>query len=170
MDCIIVQQKLVDRLDYEIDTEMERSPSTPPPEEEALINKHLSECAACRREYRLLSFARAAASAEPQVTAPAWFYQRLNIRIQNESQSRAGRQAVWKLAYRMIPALAGITLILASIFVWQEAQPSMTTPQNYDYVFVTDDVAQRMLAGDQDDITYESVLAALAERHGSDIK
>jgi len=163
MNCEIVRQKLLARLDCEIDAKINTAPTTP----DAEFEKHLSECAACRREYRLLSFTRAAALTEPSVTAPAWFYQRLRRRIYDEAQGRAVRQVVWKLAFRMIPALSGITLILALIFVWQQARPLTTTPQNFDYVFIADDVAQRMLAGGQKDITYESVLAALAERHGN---
>jgi len=164
MDCKIARQKLFVSLDYEIDAETKGSPS-----EHFPLDKHLTECADCRREYRLLSLARAVGSANPPVTASAWFYQQLSRRIEDErAQGIANRQTVWKLAYRMIPALAGITLTLASIFVLQEAQPSAKTPHSYDYVFIADDAARRMLADDQDDITYESILAALAERYGSD--
>ncbi|MCL2877635.1 MAG: hypothetical protein FWF13_02515 [Acidobacteria bacterium] len=170
MDCEIARQKLFDRLDCEIDAEMKRSPSADLHEKapgectDADIEKHLVDCADCRRQYRLLSLARAAAAAGPSVTASAWFYQRICRRIEDEVQSRAGMQAVWKLACRMIPVLACITLALASIFAWQEARLSTTTPQNYEYVFIADDTARRMLSGDQNDITYEIVLAALAER------
>ena len=162
MDCKIARQKLFDRLDCEIDATANGSlPLACLPE----LEEHLACCAACRREYRLLSFPRIAAVVDPPLTAPAWFHQRLCRRIEEEVQDRAGRQTVWKLAYKMVPALAGITLMLAAIFVWQEARPSTAFLLNYEYVFIEGDAAQRMIAGDQNDITYESVLAALAERH-----
>jgi anti-sigma factor RsiW len=158
MDCRISRQKLLRHLDREIDAKAYL------PYADAELERHLAECAACRREYRLLSLPRAVAAAEQPVTASAWFHQRLCQRIEGEAKGRAGTQAVWKLACRMVPALAGVTMILASIFVWQEVRPSVTTPQNYEYVFIADDAVRRMLADDLDDITYESVLAALAER------
>ena len=162
MDCEIARQKLFGRLDCEIDAEKNESPQARL-YGGAELEEHLAGCASCRREYRLLLLPRAVAAAEPPVTASAWFYQRLCRRIDGEIQGRAVRQAVWKLAYRMIPALACITLALASIFAWQEARPS-TAARNYEHVFIADDAARRVLSDDQNDITYESVLAALAER------
>ena len=164
MDCEIARQQLFGRLDYEIDVETNEA-SSPHFYANAELEKHLAECVSCRRGYRLLSFPRAVAAVEPPVTASAWFYQRLCRRIDEEAQSRTGRQAVWKLAYRMIPALAGITLTLASIFIWQEARYSPTATWSYEYVFIADDASRRMLADDQNEITYRSVLTALAERH-----
>ena len=164
MDCKIARQQLFGMLDYEINVETNES-SSAHLHADAALEKHLAGCVSCRREYRLLSFPRAAAAVEPPVTASTWFYQRLCRRIDEEAQSRAGRQAVWRLAYRMVPALAGITLTLASIFVWQEARSPTTTPWSYEYVFIADDASLRMLADDQNDITYRSVLTALAERH-----
>ena len=161
MDCEIVRQKIFDRMDCEIDAEINGAS----PANDAELEKHLADCAVCRREYGLFSLPRAAAAAEPPVTASAWFYRRICRRIEDEVQSRAGRQAVWKLAFKMIPALAGVTLALASIFVWQETRPSRSMTQNYEYVFIEDDAARRVLADDQNDISYESVLVALAERH-----
>ena len=174
MNCKIARQKILDRLDCEIDAEANRLTagglqSIASPGNDVELDKHLAECAVCRREFRLFIFPRTAVATEPPVTASAWFYQRLCLRIEDESKSRAGRQAVWKLAFRMIPALAGITLLLASIFVWQEVRPSTAPPRNYEYVFITDDAARRMLADDQNDITYENILAALAERRTDDL-
>jgi len=164
MNCEIARQKLFDRLDCKIDAETGGLTPTALYCADAELEKHLAECAGCRREYGLLSLPRAAAAAQPPLTASAWFYRRLCRRIEDEARCRAGRQAVRELAYRMIPALAGITLTLASIFAWQQARPSAATPRNYEYVFISDEAARHMLADDQNDITYESVLAALAER------
>ena len=164
MDCKIAQRQLFGRLDYDIDVEINES-SSARLYVDAELEKHLAECAACRREYRLISFPRAAAATiDPPRTASEWFYQRLYRRIEEEARGRASRQAVWKLAYRMIPALAGITLTLAFIFAWQETRTPATTQWNYEYDFTSDDAARRMLADDQNDITYKSVLTALAER------
>jgi len=167
MDCKTARQKLFGRLDREIDAETNEYSSSHLYADEGLEN-HLDECVSCRRQSGLLSFPRAAAAVEPSITAAAWFYQRIYRRIEDEAKSRAGRQAVWKLAYRMIPALAGITLTMAFVFVLQEARLSTTSTWNYEYVFITDDASRRMLADDQSDITYKSVLTALAERQ-SDI-
>ena len=164
MDCKIARQKIFSRLDREIDVETSEY-TLAHLHADSELEKHLVECASCRRQSCLLSFPRAAAAAEPSITAAAWFYQQIYRRIEDETQGRAGRQAVWKLAYRMIPALAGITLTLAAIFVWQESRSSTTTPWSYEYVFIADDAARRMLADDRNDITYRSVLTALAERH-----
>ena len=163
MDCKIARQKIFSRLDREIDVETSEY-TLAHLHADSELEKHLVECAYCRRECRLLSFPRAVSAAEPSITAAAWFYQRVYRRIEDESKGRAGRQAVWKLAYRMVPALAGVTLTLAFVFVLQEARLSTTTPWNYEYFFITDDASRRMLADDQNDITYRSVLTALAER------
>ena len=166
MDCEIARQKLFDKLDCEIDAG--KALTAPLPllnRSDAELETHLVKCAACRLEYRLISLPRAVAASGPTADASEWFYQGLCRRIEGESQCMAGRQAVWKLAYRMIPALAGITLTLALTFAWQEARASKAAPRNYEDVFIADDAARRMLAGDQNDITYKNILAALAERH-----
>jgi hypothetical protein len=150
---------LFDRLDAEIDGVVSS--------DDELV-AHLEACAACRRECRMLSLPRAAAKAAVPMEASRWFYQKLSSRIRaaedDEARGAASLKAVWKLAYRMVPALAGITLVLIAIFVWQQARLAPVSADNYERFFVSDESTQRMLSVEQNDITYESVLTALAER------
>jgi len=158
MDCEIARKKLFDRLDAEIDGASGSGE----------LDRHLEACAACRREYRLLSLPRATALAAPPVTPSPWFYQKLAARVkaveEEAARGAASLKAVWKLACRMVPALACVTLVLVSIFAWQQTRTAPATAHDYERVFIQDESTQRMISAEQGDITYESVLTALAER------
>ena len=164
MNCKTTRQKLFDRLDCEIDDVSFRSENAESDE----LNEHLKVCVACRQEYRMLSLPRMTAMTAASVPPSSWFYQKLRANIQameaEAARSAASLEVVWRLAYRMVPAMAGITLMLISIFAWQQTQLSPTLPHNYDRIFISDDATQVMLTAEQNDITYESVLTALAER------
>lgn len=74
-------------------------------------------------------------------------------------------QLFWRLSRRMIPAMAGITLALLSAFAYLQLQGSKAGAyQHYMRALITEEQPYRMLAGDQGDITGESVLSAIAEQ------
>ena len=155
---------MFDRLDHKIDEVSLGSENA----EVAELDEHLKVCVACRQEYHLFSLPHTIARNAASVTAPSWFYQKLRANIKamevEAARSAASLEIVWRLAYRMVPALAGITLMLISIFAWQQTQLAATLPHSYDQIFIADDATPVILTAEQNDITYESVLTALAER------
>jgi len=130
--------------------------------ENAELDAHLAECASCNREYRLLTLPGRIANAIPPVEPSPFFYQKLRTRIDGEAQNAVGWQVFVHLARQVIPALAGITLALLSVFAYIQftgKEPDLY--KAYDRVFVSEDQPHQMLL--QWDITDESVLSALAE-------
>lgn len=154
MKCKIAQERMFCRMDGELSAS-----------DAAELDAHLAQCASCSREYRLLSLPRQIAQVVPPITASPFFYQKLRLRIDDEAQGIAGWQSIRGLARQMVPALAGITLALLSVFAYYEIQtPSAELSRDYNRLFISDDQSHRMLAAEQKDITYESVLTAIAER------
>ena len=154
MDCKIAQEKLFRRIDSEL-----------PDTENSELNDHLARCASCDRDYYLLTLPQQLAQKIAPVTASPFFYQKLRLQIEEEAQNIAGWQVVRGLARQMVPALAGITLALLSIFAYFQIQaPQAELYRSYDRVFASDDQSHRMLVAEQKDITYESILKAIAER------
>jgi anti-sigma factor RsiW len=154
MKCTTAQQRLFGSIDGELSAS-----------EKAELNAHLAQCPSCNREYGLLSLPSRISKAIPPVTASPFFYQKLRTRIEDEAQGIASWQTVWQLARQMVPALAGITLALLSVFAYSQLHPSrIELYRNYDKAFISDDQSHMMLAAEQKDITYESVLTAIAER------
>jgi hypothetical protein len=154
MNCIIAQRKLFSKIDGELSAS-----------EMAELNAHLTQCPSCNREYGLLSLPAQIAHSIPPVTASPFFYQKLHLRIEDDAQGIASWQTVWKLATQIVPVLAVITLALLSVFAYHQLQPARTDLyKNYDRAFISDDQSHKMLAAEQKDITYESVLTAIAER------
>jgi len=154
MNCKIAKEKLFSRIDSEL-----------PDIESSELDDHLAQCPSCNRDYRLLTLPQQLARKIAPVTASPFFYQKLQRRIEEDSQGIAGWQAIVGLARKMVPALAGITLALLSVFAYFQMQtPDVELYRNYDRVFTSDDQSHRMLVAEQKDITYESILTAIAER------
>lgn len=154
MDCKIAQEKLFRRIDSEL-----------PDTENSELDGHLAQCSSCSRDYRLLTLPQQLAREIAPVTASPFFYKKLRLRIEEDAQGIESWQAIRGLARQMVPALAGITLALLSVFAYFQIQaPDVELYRSYDRVFTSDDQSHRMLVAEQKDITYESILTAIAER------
>jgi hypothetical protein len=155
MNCTTAQERLFRKIDGELSIS-----------ENAELNAHLKNCASCSREYGLLSLPSQIAKTIPPITASPFFYQKLRMQIEDEAQGIASWQIIWKLARQMVPALAGITIALLSVFAYHQLlqTPEAGIYRNYDRAFISDDQSHKMLVAEQKDITYESVLTAIAER------
>ncbi len=146
------------RLNRKIDGELSDFESTE-------LDAHLAQCASCTREYRLLTLPHRIAQEVPPFAPSPFFYQRLKIRIDGETQKAASWQIFWGLARQMVPALAGITLALLSLLAYfQMRGPEADIYSAYDRVFVSEDQSHRTLVNVHGDVTDESVLRAIAER------
>ena len=129
------------------------------------LDSHLAQCASCGREYRLLALPNRIAQAIPPLTPSPFFYSRLKMRIEGETQRVLGQQSFLELARQMIPTLAGITLALFSVFAYLELRsPEADLYKAYESAFVVEAEPQHMLISEQVTITDESVLSAIAER------
>jgi len=152
MNCADYRKSLLAHIDLEL-----------PPGEAERVDRHLSECAACTREYRLLTLTRRIGRALPALEPSPHFYGRLRARLRSETQSVSLWQIVLGLARPVVPALAAVTLALLSVFAYEVVQVEQVTAyQAYDRIF-TSDRPQRMVIADLDEITAESVLKALSE-------
>jgi anti-sigma factor RsiW len=135
------------------------------PDEDARLEEHLAGCTPCRREYRLLRIPSVVARSGAPITPSPWFYQGVRARIEEEAPGMALWTSVRTLAHRMIPAMAGVTLALLAAFAYlQMRAPDAALFRGYDGVYLSDDQSHRMLVAEQTDITYESVLTAIASR------
>jgi len=153
MKCTAVRDLLSRKIDNEL--------SEP---ENATLDSHLANCISWSREYRILNLPNRIAQAIPPPEPSPFFFSRLRMKLEGEVQKAAGWQAIFGLARQVIPALAGITLALLSVFAYVQLsgnQPDLY--KSYDRVFVTEDQPHSMLFSDHG-ITDESVLAAIAER------
>jgi anti-sigma factor RsiW len=141
-----------------------------PDAENAELDAHLARCSPCLREYRLLALPRRIAQAIPALTPPPYFYQKLKMCIEGEARTLAVWQAFFGLSRRVVPALAGITLALLSVFAYLQLQvPEPEIYRAYGTVFVTEDQPYHLLVAAQGNITDEGVLRAIAE-YGSGLK
>jgi hypothetical protein len=154
MKCTAVRDLLFRKIDNEL--------ADP---EKAELDEHLAKCASCSREYALLGFPGRIAQAISPLEPSPYFYQKLKINIDGEAQKAAGWQPIFGLARQVIPALAGITFALISVFFYfQMSGKEPDLYKAYDRVFITEDQPNRMLIYEQGEITDESVLSAIAER------
>jgi anti-sigma factor RsiW len=129
------------------------------------LDAHLARCESCTREFRLLTLPQTIAKACPPPAPSPYFYQALKAKIESEDQVIAIWQPFFSLARRVVPSLAGITLALLSVFVYLQ----MRTPESdlytaYASVFLGEDQPHRMVIAQQEEITDESILSAIAER------
>jgi len=129
------------------------------------LDHHLAQCAHCTREYRLLMFPHQVAEETPSLAPSPFFYKKLRARIECEIQGAAEWQPLWGFARRMIPALAGITLALLSVFAYQELLgPEDDLYRAYNRIFVSESLPHQMIVSEQEGITNENVLNTIAER------
>jgi anti-sigma factor RsiW len=129
------------------------------------LEEHLAQCAGCTREYRLLMFPHQVAEATPSFAPSPFFYQKLRARIESEIQWTAEWQPLWGLARRMIPALAGITLAILSVFAYHELRaPEDDLQRAYNRIFISESLPHQMIVSEQEEITNENVLNIVAER------
>ena len=134
------------------------------PESEEL-NTHLSQCVSCAREYKLLALPRRIARVVPAFSPSSYFYQKLRMRIEGEAQSVAVWQVFIRMAHQVVPALAGITLALLTVFTYLHLRnPEIDIYRAYGRVFISEDQPHRMFIAEQAEITDVSVLNAIAER------
>jgi len=154
MKCTAARDLLFRKIDNEL-SELEK----------AELDSHLAECASCSREYGIVSLPSRLAKVLPGLEPSPFFYRKLKMNLEGEAQRAAGWQAVFGLARQMIPALAGITLALLSVFVYFQLsgnEPDLY--KAYDRVFISEDQPNRMLINEQGEISDESLLSAIAER------
>jgi len=157
MECTEARNRLSRKIDGEL-SELENKD----------LDYHLAHCHFCAREYKLLALPHRIARQIPQVTPSSFFHQKLRMRIESESQGIAGWQILWGMARQVIPALAGITLALLSVFAYLQFHgPEADLCRAYERVFITEEQPHRLLVAEQAEITDESVLRAIAERESN---
>jgi hypothetical protein len=153
MECTAIQNWLFRKIDGELSDR----------ENKELI-AHLAQCAFCAREYNLLALPQRLALTIPAVEPSPYFSRKVSTRITNEANAGAFWQTILSPARRIVPALASITLLLLSIFVYvQLYNPNPDLYTAYDRVFTAEDQQphRMFIAGD---FTDESVLSAIAEQ------
>jgi drug/metabolite transporter superfamily protein YnfA len=85
------------------------------------------------------------------------------MRIEGEARTLAVWQVFFALSRRVVPALAGITLALLSVFAYLQMRgPETDIYRAYGTVFVTEDQPYQLLVAAQGNITDEGVLRAIA--------
>jgi len=135
--------------------------------ETAEFDAHLAECPSCTREYRLLTLPSRIAQAVPPPKPSPFFYRKLSLKLEGEARDAVGWQFIFGLARQVIPALAGITLALLSVFIYVQLsghEPDLY--KAYDRVFISDDQSPEMLS-QLGNPTDEGVLGAIAERESN---
>ena len=131
--------------------------------ENAELDAHLGQCSSCMREYRLLALPRRIAQAIPVLAPSPYFYQKLKMCIEGEARTLAVWQLFFGLSRRVVPALAGITLALLSVFAYLQMRvPEPDIYRAYGTVFVMEDQPYQLLVAEQGNITDEGVLRAIA--------
>ena len=132
------------------------------------LDLHLSNCSSCEMEHRILSLPRKISQASTPIVPSPYFYPKLMRRIESEAQVAAGWQPFSWMARRIIPALAGITLALLSLFAYfQTKGADVELYSAYESVFIDQAQQPRTLHFKQDDVTDANVLSAIVERDSS---
>jgi hypothetical protein len=154
MNCAAAQSWLFRKIDGELSDS-----------ENIELDAHLANCMSCSRAYRLFTLPNRIARKTPPPEPSPFFYQRLRTYIDGETKKNAVWQALWGLARPMVPTLAGITLALLSVLAYQQMRnPEGDLYSTYYRTFLSEDQSNQILVADQRDITYESVLKAIAEQ------
>jgi hypothetical protein len=158
MNCSTIRPWLFKRLDGELRGS-----------EQAAVETHLASCSSCLREWRLLSIPKRIGETIPALEPSPFFYQKLRARLQGEAQSVTMWQIILGLSRYLVPGLAAITLAMLSVFVYfQLHTPPVDISQTYESMFWTSgDRPQRIIVEDQNEITDESVLSAIAEEESA---
>ncbi len=154
MKCSTIRPLIFRRLDNELEVS-----------ELSALEKHLEGCPACRREASLLSIPQRIGQAIPALEPSPFFYQRLKARLQSEQQSITIWQIILGLSRHLVPGMAAISMALLSVFIYFQLRgPAVDITQVYETIFTSSaDHHQRLFLDDQNEITDESVLSAIAE-------
>jgi hypothetical protein len=153
MKCNTVRELLFRRIDNEL-TDGQISE----------FDAHLAACEFCAREYRLLSLPSRIAQGIPPIEPSPFFFQKLKANLEGEARNVAGWQIFLHLARQVIPALAGVTLALLSVFAYiQFTGNESDLYRAYDRVFITEDQPHRIFT-EEGEITDETVLSSIAEQ------
>lgn len=130
--------------------------------ETAELDAHLKTCVSCNHEYGILNLPGRIAHLIQSVDPSPFFYQKVRNSIDTEAQKIAGWQLFTHLARQVIPALAGVTLALLTVFAYLQVTGSERDfYKSYDRVFISEEQPHQMLS--EGEITDESVLNAIAE-------
>ncbi len=136
------------------------------------LNAHLAQCVACAREFNLLALPQRIASTIPAFEPSAYFSRKLSASIATEAQNNSFWLAILNPARRIVPALACITLLFLSVFVYfQLSSPKTDLYKAYERVFISEDQANPMLIkGDIPDENIMRALYALDLNKGSELE
>ena len=136
--------------------------------EDRELDSHLAKCARCTRDFGLLMFPHQVADSTPSFEPSPFFYQNLKSRIEDEIRRAAEWQPFWGLARRVIPALAGITLVLLSVFAYHQVRgPEDDLRRAYNRVFISESLPHQMVVSEPEAVTNKNVLNTIAEREFS---
>ncbi len=154
MKCTEAQSWLSRRIDGELKDAENRE-----------LNHHLEQCARCARAYRLLMLPRRVAEATPSFKPSPFFYQTLRARISAEIERAANWQPFGGLARQLLPALAGVTLVLLSVFAYHQLHGhDEDLYRAYSRALVSQSLPHQLSVPEEGKITNESVLNTIAER------
>jgi predicted anti-sigma-YlaC factor YlaD len=157
MECVKARKQLFRKIDDELSKI-----------ESEELDLHLSNCSSCEMEHRILSLPRNISQASTPIVPSPFFYPKLMKRIENETHVTAGWQPFSWMARTIIPALAGITLALLSLFAYfQTKGADVELYSAYESVFIDQAQQPRTLHFKQDDVTDANVLSAIVERDSS---
>ena len=154
MKCTEAQKWLSRRIDGELKDPENRE-----------LDSHLEQCTHCARTYRLLIFPRRVAEATPPIKPSPFFFQTLSARINGEIERAANWQPFGGLARQLLPALAGVTLVLLSVFAYHQLRgPDEDLYRAYNQAFVSGSLPHQLAVAEEGKITNENVLNTIAER------
>jgi hypothetical protein len=157
MECVKARKQLFRKIDGELSKI-----------ESEELDLHFSNCSSCEMEHRILSLPKNISQASTPILASPYFYPKLMQRIESEAQIAAGWQAIFWMARRIIPALAGITLALLTVFAYfQTKNADVELYSAYESVFIEEAQQPRTLHFKQGDVTDAKVLNAIVERDSS---
>jgi hypothetical protein len=130
-----------------------------------LLDKHLSACAACTRELRLLSIPRQIGRSLPVPGPFPYLYQRVRANLDPEVRRNAFWQIVAGLSRQVVLPLGAVTLLLITAFLYaQLSVPKSDIYQTYDRIFTPVSRPEQIIRAEQGEITDDVVLYTLAEQ------
>jgi len=132
--------------------------------DEEVLRAHVESCAGCGRDLRLLSLPRRLARTLPILEPSPFFYQKLRAHLDRteEAQNVTVWQIVLGLSRQIVPALASVTVVLVSVFIYTQIRGPQIDYQAYDSIFLSGDRPNMAITA-QGDVSDESVLRAIVE-------